>query len=61
MLCRLNHQHILNVISIIIFLGQPGLQMPYMQNGDLLSYVRREKVISLEVKMRFVNQIVLGM
>ena len=43
MLKVLDHPHVMRLIGICKDGETPGIIMPYMENGSLLSYVKKEK------------------
>ena len=43
---QFNHPHVMNLIGVCLNAGPaPYIVMPYMANGSLLSYVKRERSI----------------
>ena len=44
-MCGFNHPHVLNIIGVCVDAGPaPYIVMPFMANGSLLAYIRKEKL-----------------
>ena len=43
-MCELSHPNIMNLVGVCTGLTQgPGIVMPYMANGSLLDYLKKER------------------
>ena len=53
-----HHKHVMNLLGVCID-GETMIVIPYMENGDLLSYIRRHQ-FSIETSMKFAIDIAKG-
>ena len=60
MLKVLAHPHVMRLIGICKDGPTPGIIMPFMENGSLLSYVKKEKELVVPTKAQMEEAKVVG-